>query len=96
MADFAVDGIRMDSVNNVANWDFVQEFKELARHSWQKAGGTADKFLVVGEELSMPQALITQNRLTGFGTKILSEWCATPFSATTTRRNRASNGLCAR
>jgi pullulanase len=28
LSDFAVDGVRMDSVNNIANWDFVQEFKE--------------------------------------------------------------------
>ena len=27
MSEFAIDGVRMDSVNNVANWDFVQEFK---------------------------------------------------------------------
>jgi pullulanase len=65
MADFGVDGVRMDSVNNVANWDFVQEFKELARETWEKAGGAADRFIVVGEELSVPLALVTQNRLDG-------------------------------
>jgi pullulanase len=63
MSDFAIDGIRMDSVNNVANWDFVQEFKKLAHESWEGAGGTADKFLVVGEELAVPKELLTQNRL---------------------------------
>lgn len=65
MADFAVDGVRMDSVNNVANWDFVQEFKDLARDTWQQSGGAADKFLVVGEELGVPLELVTQNRLDG-------------------------------
>jgi pullulanase len=65
MSDFAVDGVRMDSVNNIANWDFVQEFKDLARQRWQDNGGTGDKFLVVGEELSVPLALLTQNRLDG-------------------------------
>ena len=65
MSVFAVDGVRMDSVNNVANWDFVQEFKDLARQHWQDRGGTADKFLVVGEELSVPLALLRQNRLDG-------------------------------
>jgi len=65
MADFAVDGIRMDSVNNVANWDFVQEYKDLARRSWEERGGSADRFIVVGEELSVPKALLTQNRLDG-------------------------------
>ena len=65
MADFAIDGIRMDSVNNVANWDFVQEFKELARQTWRDRGGSDDTFLVVGEELSVPLDLIRQNRLDG-------------------------------
>jgi 1,4-alpha-glucan branching enzyme len=65
MTDFAVDGIRMDSVNNVANWDFVQEYKDLARQSWEGRGGFADRFIVVGEELSVPKALLTQNRLDG-------------------------------
>jgi 1,4-alpha-glucan branching enzyme len=65
MSDFAIDGVRMDSVNNVANWDFVQEFKDLARQAWREAGGTDDTFLVVGEELSVPLDLLRQNRLDG-------------------------------
>ena len=65
MADFAVDGVRMDSVNNVANWDFVQEFKELARRTWGAASGAADRFIVVGEELAVPLELVTQHRLDG-------------------------------
>lgn len=65
MEDFAVDGIRMDSVNNVANWDFVQEYKDLARRFWAERGGSPDRFIVMGEELSVPLALLTQNRLDG-------------------------------
>ena len=65
MADFAIDGIRMDSVNNVANWDFVQEFKDLARRTWRDRGGADETFLVVGEELSVPLDLLRQNRLDG-------------------------------
>ena len=65
MNDFAIDGIRMDSVNNVANWDFVQEFKDLARDTWRRSGGRDDAFIVVGEELSVPLALLHQNRLDG-------------------------------
>jgi pullulanase len=65
MSDFKIDGVRMDSVNNVANWDFVEEFKELARRVWQEQGGAADRFFVVGEELSVPLALLAQNRLDG-------------------------------
>lgn len=62
MTDFGVDGLRIDSVNNIANWDFVEEFKNLARSEWR---GTPDRFLVVGEELSVPKELLRQRRLDG-------------------------------
>lgn len=65
MTDFAIDGVRMDSVNNVANWDFVQEFTELGRRTWRAGGGTDDTFIVVGEELSVPLDLLRQHRLDG-------------------------------
>ena len=72
MQDFRVDGIRMDSVENVANWDFVRDFKNLARRlfqdRWRSNGllNSADsRFLVVGEELSLPLALLTEGRLDG-------------------------------
>jgi pullulanase len=72
MRDFRVDGVRMDSIQNVANWDFVGDFKDRARalfaERWAAAGlgGSADaRFLVVGEELSMPMTLLTQGRLDG-------------------------------
>ena len=61
--DFGVDGIRVDSVNNIANWDFIQEFKDLARQEWKAQGGTDDRFLVIGEELAVPKPLLYQNRL---------------------------------
>ena len=68
MQDFKIDGIRMDSVENVANWDFVQKFKDTGheqfadRYPGEAAG---DKYLVVGEELQMPIELLSQNRLDG-------------------------------
>jgi hypothetical protein len=72
MRDFRVDGVRMDSIENVANWDFVGGFKDRARQLWQDRwqaaglGAEADeRFLVVGEELSEPMQLLTQNRLDG-------------------------------
>ena len=72
MRDFRVDGIRMDSIENVSNWDFIQAFKDRARtlfqERWQAAGlgaGADAHFLVVGEELTLPFALLTQNRLDG-------------------------------
>jgi 1,4-alpha-glucan branching enzyme len=72
MRDFRVDGVRMDSVENVANWDFVQTYRDRAhtlfQERWQAAGlgdGADAHFLVVGEELSLPFALLTQKRLDG-------------------------------
>jgi pullulanase len=63
----------MDSVENVSNWDFVQEFKDRARDLFRERSASqgvsqadADaRFLVVGEELSEPLALVTEQRLDG-------------------------------
>jgi pullulanase len=71
--DFHIDGVRMDSVENVANWDFVGDFKDLAhqlfRDRWNEQGLDPAKvdehFLVVGEELSLPFGLLKQQRLDG-------------------------------
>ncbi|HEX2473882.1 MAG TPA: alpha-amylase family glycosyl hydrolase [Lacipirellulaceae bacterium] len=70
MQDFQIDGIRMDSVENIANWDFIRDFKDGARNQFKERypaeGSSADaKILVVGEELELPRELITQNRLDG-------------------------------
>lgn len=65
MDDFSIDGLRLDSVNNVANWDFVEEIKDLARARWAASGSAAEHFLVVGEELSVPKDLLRQDRLEG-------------------------------
>jgi 1,4-alpha-glucan branching enzyme len=70
--DFHIDGIRMDSVENVANWDFIRDYKdharELFRQRWNAQGlgdGADSRFLVVGEELTMPMELLRQGRLDG-------------------------------
>jgi pullulanase len=70
--EMRIDGIRLDSVENLANWDFVRDFKNRARDLWQErwaAQGLGDgadaRFLVVGEELSLPLALLSQGRLDG-------------------------------
>lgn len=68
---YRIDGIRMDSVDNVRNYDFVQEAKDGARALWAarwreeagSAAGADERFLVVGEELSVPMALLEQGRL---------------------------------
>lgn len=65
IAYYRIDGLRLDSVNNISNYDFIQEFKDLARKLWAERGGSDDKFLVVGEELSVPLSLVNQHRLDG-------------------------------
>jgi 1,4-alpha-glucan branching enzyme len=73
MLDFRIDGIRIDSVVNVANWDFVREYKDRARLLWrtrhatngQVPPGADERFLVVGEELAMPLDLVRQGYLDG-------------------------------
>jgi 1,4-alpha-glucan branching enzyme len=71
--DFHMDGVRIDSVENIGSWDFVQEFTACARDLWlvrARALGLSDeqanaRFLVVGEELAVPLDLVRQNRLDG-------------------------------
>lgn len=71
MADFGIDGLRLDSIENVQNWDFIGEYKNLARTLNQRrfagegAGGADERFLVVGEELNEPLELLRQRRLDG-------------------------------
>jgi pullulanase len=64
--DQRIDGIRVDSVDTIYNWDFVGEFTRYARtlflaraEAQGLAGGDAEaRFLVVGEDLSMPTNLV--------------------------------------
>jgi 1,4-alpha-glucan branching enzyme len=66
MEFYRVDGLRLDSVNNIARPEFVKEFKDYARSLWTGArGGTDDRFLVVGEELSEPPNLLANQDLDG-------------------------------
>jgi glycosidase len=73
MRDFHIDGIRIDTVENVANWDFIRDLKDRARALFQErcsahglsASQADQRFLVVGEELTEPMDLLTQNRVDG-------------------------------
>jgi 1,4-alpha-glucan branching enzyme len=61
MEDFGVNGLRLDSVNNIGNYEFVRSYKERAWELYNaRYGGSADasKFLVIGEELSMPVSMV--------------------------------------
>ena len=82
MLHYRIDGIRVDSVNNVGNYDFVGEMKDAARERWRQrwadaAGALRDdeaageeRFLVVGEELAVPLDLLRQGRLDGLWNEI--------------------------
>lgn len=66
MSFYHVDGLRLDSVNNFGSWDFAGEVRDTARAAWNarwsaegNAGSGADeRFLVIGEELSVPKGLL--------------------------------------
>ncbi len=61
MEDFHVDGLRLDSIENVQNWDFVGDYTSTARalnRARFTAGGADERFLVVGEELNEPLGLV--------------------------------------
>jgi 1,4-alpha-glucan branching enzyme len=71
MTDFRIDGLRLDSIENVQNWDFIESYKNLGhelnrqRFDADGASGADERFFVVGEELNEPHALLEQNRLDG-------------------------------
>jgi pullulanase len=59
--DFHIDGLRLDSIENVQNWDFIRDFTNEARRLNRArftGAGADERFLVVGEELTEPLALV--------------------------------------
>lgn len=64
--DQRIDGLRVDSVDTIYNWDFVGELRDYARSLFTAraadngvaAGDAQARFLVVGECLSMPTGLV--------------------------------------
>lgn len=66
MTYYRVDGLRLDSVNNIKNYDFLQEVKDYSRTLWRERGGRDDNFLVVGESIGFQRAMLEQNRLDSF------------------------------
>ena len=100
MRDFRIDGIRLDSIENIANWDFVQAFKDHARHLWRvrwqeqhlDAAGADERFLVVGEELAVPLGLLTQNRLDGLWNEHFKRMVRHAILGENDAKNPASSG----
>ena len=65
MEYYRIDGLRLDSVNHIDNYDFLGEIKSFSRSLWCERGGREDQFLVVGEDLSVPISRGKQHRLDG-------------------------------
>jgi pullulanase len=65
MTDFGVGGLRLDSINNIADYNFIKFYKDYAWQLYQSRYNTASsaKFLVIGEELSDPLDLINTGTL---------------------------------
>jgi pullulanase len=70
MRDYHIDGVRLDTVENVYNWDFLGSFRNRGRALWEERwnaqglpGDPDSRFLVIGEELSLPMDLLRQHRL---------------------------------
>jgi pullulanase len=65
MTDFGLGGLRLDSVNNVGNYDFLKAYKDYAWQVYRSRYSSASdaKFLVIGEELSGPLSMIQTNTL---------------------------------
>lgn len=73
MRFYRIDGIRIDSIKTIMNWDFVGEFKDYARKFWSeraKAEGLSQsdadrRFIVCGEVLDHHEEkeLIRQGRV---------------------------------
>ena len=67
---YKVDGLRLDSIENVANRDFLTLVRDQAHDFFDELYSNdpdkEEKFLVVGEELSMPRELISSRPLDGF------------------------------
>lgn len=66
MTDFGVGGLRLYNVNNIGNYDFVRSYK---RRAWELHNARynslvdRNKFLVIGEELSMSVSMVRQGVL---------------------------------
>lgn len=58
MDRFRIDGLRLDSVNNIDCPEFLEELTHYSRELWRQRGGKDENFLVVGEELSVPLSLL--------------------------------------
>ncbi len=65
MHDYGISGLRLDSINNIDSPQFVHLVKDETRRYWQELGGDLHEFLVVGEDLGVPDFWLKEKRLDG-------------------------------
>lgn len=53
---FHIDGVRIDDIEDIDDWDFLQDYCGMGRARWKELGGTDDRFWAVGEELTLSKA----------------------------------------
>jgi pullulanase/glycogen debranching enzyme len=50
---FHIDGVRIDDVHDIDDWDFIRDYCAKARARWRALGGADDRFWAVGEDLDL-------------------------------------------
>jgi pullulanase len=52
---FHIDGVRIDDVNDINDWNFIRDYCARGRAQWKALGGADDRYWSVGEELNLQQ-----------------------------------------
>ncbi len=76
MEYYRIDGIRVDSVHTIKNYDFVGAFKDWARSLWRQRAGAMIGFWLWGKSLPFPRISSRRNGWMGFGTRTSSVFYA--------------------
>lgn len=63
---YRIDGLRLDSVNNIRNYDFLSEVKNATRQIWKERGGNDGNFLVIGESIGLEWPMVQSERVDSF------------------------------
>ena len=55
---YGIDGVRVDDIADIDNWDFNRELTQHAHEAWRAAGGDDARFIVISEELGKPAEFV--------------------------------------
>jgi len=62
---FHIDGVRIDDVRDIDDWNFIRDYTALARSVWRGLEGSDDRFWVVGESLDQSATFATSGAADG-------------------------------